>query len=166
MVVQGPGEYSLFDPANKIAVRSIAVGKQPHWAATSGNGKTAYVSNEGSNDLSIVDLASGTVRNVAVGTAPRKVVVQQQAPSSGAGQVSIANFAFTPGELRIVAGQTVTWVNNDGAPHGLSHADGARGSDLLLPGASVSRRYDQAGNYDYICSVHPYMAGKVVVSAR
>ena len=166
VVVQGPGEYSLFDPVTNVAVRSISVGKQPHWAATSGNGRTAYVSNEGSNDLSIIDLTSGTVRTVAVGTAPRKVVVQQQASASGAGQVSIANFAFAPGELRIVAGQTVTWVNHDGAPHGLAHADGAKGSDLLLPGASVSRHYDQAGSYDYICSVHPYMTGKVVVSAR
>ncbi len=169
VVVQGPGEYTLFDVGTLTVLRSIPVGKQPHWAATSGDGRTAYVSNEGSNDLSIIDLASGTVRQVAVGVAPRKVVVQQQAGSAGsagAGRVSIINFAFAPGELRIVAGQTVTWSNDDGAPHGLAHADGARGADLLLPGASVSRRYDQAGSFDYICSVHPYMTGKVVVSAR
>lgn len=166
VVVQGPGEYTLFDVATRAVVRSIAVGKQPHWAATSGDGKAAYVSNEGSNDLSIVDIASGAVRNVAVGTAPRKVVVQQQASAGGASRVSMANFAFAPGDMRIVVGQTVIWTNDDGAPHGLAHADGAKGSDLLLPGASVSRRYDQTGSFDYICSVHPYMVGKVVVVAR
>ena len=169
VVVQGPGELTLFDPATNTVLRSISVGKQPHWAATNAGGTTAYVSNEGSNDLSIVDLASGAVRTVPVGTAPRKVVVQQSAPASagsGAVKVSIANFAFAPGELRIQAGQSVTWVNDDGAPHGLAHADGAKGADLLLPGASVSRRYDTAGSFDYVCSVHPYMTGKVVVSAR
>ena len=36
------------------AVRSITVGKQPHWLALSGDSKTAYVSNEGSNDVSAV----------------------------------------------------------------------------------------------------------------
>ena len=106
------------------------------------------------------------MRSVAVGTALCKVVVQQQASAAGAGQVSIANFAFAPGEVRIVAGQSVTWTNHDGAPHGLADADAAKGSDLLLPGASVSRRYDKAGSFDYICSVHPYMTGKVVVSGR
>jgi plastocyanin len=36
----------------------------------------------------------------------------------------------------------------------------------LLPGASFSRRFDQPGTYDYNCSVHPYMTGRVVVRAQ
>jgi len=39
--------------------RVAAVGKQPHWMAS--DGKTVWVTNEGSNDVSIVDLASGKV---------------------------------------------------------------------------------------------------------
>jgi YVTN family beta-propeller protein len=76
IVVQGPGELLLFDPATNKPARSVAVGKQPHWATASSDGKKAYVTNEGSNDLTIVDLASGQTKTVAVGTAPRKVVVQ------------------------------------------------------------------------------------------
>lgn len=75
-LVQGPGELLLFDPATYKPVRSIGVGKQPHWVTVSGDGKTAYVSNEGSNDVSIVDLASGRMEAVTVGNAPRKLVVQ------------------------------------------------------------------------------------------
>ena len=81
VVVQGPGELLLFDPATNTPVRSIAVGKQPHWATTSADGRTAYVTNEGSNDFTIVDLASGSTRTIAVGNAPRKVVVQPGAAS-------------------------------------------------------------------------------------
>jgi YVTN family beta-propeller protein len=79
VVVQGPGELLLFDPATNMPVRSVAVGKQPHWATTSADGRTAYVTNEGSNDFTIVDLASGSTRTIAVGNAPRKVVVQPSA---------------------------------------------------------------------------------------
>lgn len=81
VVVQGPGELLLFDPATNAPVRSVSVGKQPHWATTSADGKTAYVTNEGSNDFTIVDLASGSTRTIAVGNAPRKVVVQPSAAS-------------------------------------------------------------------------------------
>jgi YVTN family beta-propeller protein len=66
----------LFDPATNKQARSVAVGKQPHWATASGDGKQAYVTNEGSNDVTIVDLATGQTKTIAVGNAPRKVVVQ------------------------------------------------------------------------------------------
>jgi len=166
-VVQGPGELLLFDPQTNAPLRSIAVGKQPHWEA-SADGKTVYVTNEGGNDVSIVDLATGKVTSVPVGKAPRKVVVQRvsaAAPATAA-KVSIANFVFAPATLTIVAGQTVTWTNDDGAPHGLAYKDGAKGTDVLLPGASFSRAYDQPGTFDYLCAVHPYMTGKVTVLAH
>lgn len=79
--------------------------------------------------------------------------------------VSIANFAFEPAEITIALGQSVTWTNNDGAPHGLDFHDGAEGTDLLLPGAGFSRRFDRPGTYDYNCSIHPFMTGRVIVRA-
>jgi YVTN family beta-propeller protein len=84
-VVQGPGELLLFNPATNTAVRSVAVGKQPHWVATTGDGKTAYVTNEGSNDVTVVDLATGRTTTIAVGNAPRKVVVQRMPATAGKG---------------------------------------------------------------------------------
>jgi YVTN family beta-propeller protein len=166
-VVQGPGELQLFDPATNMPLKAIAVGKQPHWMAATSDGKRIYVTNEGSNDVTVVDLASGTTSTIAVGNAPRKVVVLPTAvtaQSSGA-KVSIANFAFAPGEITVAPGSTVTWSNDDGAPHGLAYNDGASGTDVLLPGASFSRTYDKPGTFDYVCAVHPYMTGKVTVRA-
>ena len=162
VVVQGPGELMLFDPATRKGVRSIAVGKQPHWMAPADGGKTFYVSNEGSNDVTVVDLAKGTTKTIAVGNAPRKVVVQ---PADGAAgtRVSIANFAFSPAQLVVAAKTLVTWSNDDGAPHGLAFADGKASNSLLLPGATHARSFDTPGTYDYVCSVHPYMTGRVVV---
>ena len=85
VVVQGPGELLLFDPVTNKPVRSIAVGKQPHWATESADGKSAYVTNEGSNDVTVVNLVNGRTKTIAVGNAPRKVAVQKAAAANGKG---------------------------------------------------------------------------------
>jgi YVTN family beta-propeller protein len=164
-VVQGPGELLLFDPATQKPLRPVAVGKQPHWMAPARDGGVVYVTNEGSNDVTVVDLASGATRTIAVGNAPRKVVVQQGGMRTGAARVSIAHFAFAPGVLEVPVGTPVTWSNDDGAPHGIAYADKAAGTDVLLPGATFARTFDRPGTYDYVCAVHPYMQGKIVVRA-
>jgi YVTN family beta-propeller protein len=164
-VVQGPGELLLFDPATNRPLRTIAVGRQPHWIAASADGRTVYVTNEGSNDVTIVDLARGATASVPVGNAPRKVVVQGVAAAASGAAISIANFAFSPADLVVAPGQRVTWRNDDGAPHGIAFADVAAGNDLLLPGATFERVFDAPGAYAYTCSVHPYMRGRVVVRA-
>lgn len=162
VVVQGPGELMLFDPATQAPSGHIAVGKQPHWVDMLPGGKKMMVTNEGSNDVSLVDLAGGPVVTIPVGNAPRKVAVQHRAGSGGA-KVSIDNFAFGPAQLAINAGDSVTWTNDDGAPHGLAFNDGAPGAAELLPGQSFSRVFAKAGVFDYVCSVHPYMTARVTV---
>lgn len=169
VVVQGPGEVMLFDPATNAPLRSIKVGQQPHWMDASADGKRLFVSNEGANTLSVIDMASGETSTIAVGNAPRKVAVQRLAKVSAAGgaaRVAISNFAFEPAALTIAAGQRVVWSNDDGAPHGVRFGDGAPGQDLMLPGQAFSRVFATAGVFDYVCSVHPYMTARVTVSAR
>jgi plastocyanin len=119
-------------------------------------------------NVTVVDLATGWTATIAGSNVPREVVIQQTAATtvkSGALD-SIANFVFTPGEITIAPGESVTWTNDDGAPHGLEFHDGVAGTDLLLPGASFSRRFDRPGTYDYNCAVHPYMTGRVIVRAQ
>ncbi|MDM0112850.1 plastocyanin/azurin family copper-binding protein [Variovorax sp. J22R133] len=168
-VVQGPGELMLFDPATNAAVRSVPVGKQPHWVDVVPGGKKVLVTNEGSNDVTVVDLAGGASSTIAVGTAPRKVAVQHGLATkvaAGAARVSINNFMFGPMRVSIAPGQAVQWVNDDGAPHGLAFKDGAKGMELILPGQSFSRSFDKPGVYEYVCSVHPYMTASVAVGMQ
>ena len=104
----------------------------------------------------------------AVANATQDVAVQRSAAATmeNGAKVAIINFAFAPAEITITPCESVTWTNDDGAPHGLEYQDGAKGTDLLLPGASFTRRFDRPGTYDYHCSVHPYMTGRVVVRAK
>ena len=164
VVVQGPGELMLFDPATLAPIRSVAVGKQPHWVDILPDGKKVLVTNEGSNDVSVVDLAGGQTTTIAVGVAPRKVAVQHTAITGA--KVSINNFAFEPAQLTATVGESVSWVNNDGAPHGIAFKDGAPGMELMLPGQGFSRSFSKPGVYDYVCAVHPYMTGRVTVRAQ
>jgi plastocyanin len=119
-------------------------------------------------DVTTVDLPTGKTATIGVGNASRKAVVQQTAATTekDGAKVSIVNFEFTPAEITVAPGESVTWTNDDGAPHGLVYQDGAKGTDLLLPGASFSRQFDQPGTYDYSCAVHPYMTGRVIVRAQ
>ncbi len=163
VVVQGPGELMLFDPASRAPLRAIAVGSQPHWVDILPGGKKALVTNEGSNDVSVVDLSGGRTATIAVGNAPRKVAAQHAEPAGA--KVSISNFVFDPAQLTVHAGQRVRWTNDDGAPHGVAFKDGSPGMELMLPGRDFSRVFSKAGMYDYVCSVHPYMTGRVTVLA-
>lgn len=170
IVVQGPGELQFFDPATNAATRRIAVGRQPHWVDASADGAWFFVTNEGSNSVTVVDAASGQTREIAVGNGPRKIALQPPAATAqanhGAKTVSIANFAFMPGDLTIDAGDVIEWTNDDGAPHGLLFRDGAPGEAVLLPGARFSRRFERPGAYAYACSIHPYMTATITVRAK
>jgi YVTN family beta-propeller protein len=163
--VQGPSILAVFNPETNRVEKSIKVGSRPHWVASGPGGKTALTTNEDSNDVSIVDLESGAVTNVPVGNAPRKIAVQTaatQAQSSNR-RISIIGFAFTPALLQVRRGEGVTWVNDDGAPHSVLVKNGVA-SDTVMPGSSYSANFDHPGDYDYLCSIHPYMSGKILVT--
>ena len=165
--VQGPSLLAVFNPQTNSIEKSIKVGSRPHWVAGGPGGKTALTTNEDSNDVSIVDLENGAVTTVPVGNAPRKIVVQTavaQRQSSNR-RVTISGFAFRPALLEVAAGETVTWVNDDGAPHGVAVTN-REASDTVMPGSSYSAIFDRPGSFDYLCSIHPYMSGKIVVIER
>jgi YVTN family beta-propeller protein len=165
--VQGPSLLAVFDAETNRIEKTIKVGSRPHWVASGPGGKTALTTNEDSNDVSIVDLESGAVSNIPVGNAPRKIAVQaasaQQRSSNH--RVTISGFAFTPALLQVSTEETVTWINDDGAPHSIALKN-ARASDTLMPGSSYSAYFDHPGNYDYLCSIHPYMSGNILVISR
>lgn len=77
---------------------------------------------------------------------------------------------FIPSTILVVVGDTVTWVNDDTAAHTVTSGtnpdgpDGKFDSSLFMAGAKFSHTFDAAGVYPYICMVHPWMVGTVVVA--
>ena len=77
--------------------------------------------------------------------------------------VSIANFEFSPADLTVPVGATVTWTNADSAPHSVAWEGEGPDSDTLQQGDSYQRTFDAAGTFPYVCGIHPQMKASVTV---
>jgi plastocyanin len=77
--------------------------------------------------------------------------------------IEIDNFAFTPAALTVTAGTTVTWKNEDDSPHRLGDKNGTFKSAALDTDDTFSHTFAAPGEYPYICTIHPYMVGKIIV---
>jgi plastocyanin len=78
-------------------------------------------------------------------------------------EVSIDNFSFTPMEISIPVGTQVTWINKDDVPHTVISVDHKFKSQALDTDEKFSFTFSNPGTYEYFCSVHPKMTGKIFV---
>jgi plastocyanin len=106
----------------------------------------------------------GLLGLVAVGCGSAAGQPAADAPAAGANPtVAIANLAFSPEELTVPAGTTVTWVWDDGA---IAHnvVGEGWGSEVMTSG-TFAHRFDEPGSYPYVCTLHPNMTGRIVVTS-
>ena len=99
-------------------------------------------------------LVSSALPVVSSGTAP-----------GGAAGVAMVDFTYEPLTLTVKPGTEVIWRNTGVAPHTVTANDGSFDSSLVKRGDSFSHKFETIGTYEYLCSYHPAMVGKVVVSA-
>jgi len=78
-------------------------------------------------------------------------------------EVKIDNFSFTPQEIKVKAGTTVTWTNRDDIPHTVTSTDSLFKSKTLDTDDKFTTTFAKPGTYPYFCSIHPKMTGKVIV---
>lgn len=78
--------------------------------------------------------------------------------------VTILNFKFDADRVEVPVGTKVTWVNKDTTVHTVISKDKSFANS---PGLDTDDNYSyvftKAGTYDYYCSLHPFMTGKIVV---
>jgi len=75
--------------------------------------------------------------------------------------ITIENFSFKPAELKIKKGDTVVWTNQDSSPHQILESNFK--SEKLNNGQSFRFVFETVGTFNYICSIHPSMKGKIIV---
>jgi plastocyanin len=85
--------------------------------------------------------------------------------NAGGPQVLMKDIKFNPDTLKVKAGETVTWTNDDSVGHDVT-ADGfnSGGAGNIEPGKTFTHKFAKAGTYKYVCSVHPGMKGTVKVT--
>jgi len=86
------------------------------------------------------------------------------AEDSAAGvTVKIENFTFSPAELHIAPGTTVTFENADDIPHSIVENDKKFHSKPLDTGDKFTMTFNDPGEINYYCGFHSHMTGKIIV---
>lgn len=93
-----------------------------------------------------------TRRSVSVDAADRPAAV-----------VHIRGFLYMPATVRIRAGETIEWVNDDDAVHTVTAENGGFDSGGIRTGERWRARFDEPGRFPYYCGPHPFMKAVVIV---
>lgn len=120
-------------------------------AGCTGTGSSAGTTAKETTAATAADTASATT--VAVGTNP-----------ASKNEVLIESNTFKPDTITIKAGDTVTWINNETYAHTVKAKNGEFDSGNMATGAKFSFTFGKEGTYDYICGIHTFMTGKVIVT--
>jgi plastocyanin len=103
---------------------------------------------------------------VIISRVARETLVPLPAPTPQAQpHVDIVDYGFVPAQLVVPFGAVVNWINSGDDGHDVS-GDGPGGiwrSGPLAPSERYTRQFGLTGTYDYVCTIHPEMRGKVVV---
>ncbi|HEV7665796.1 MAG TPA: plastocyanin/azurin family copper-binding protein, partial [Chloroflexota bacterium] len=80
-------------------------------------------------------------------------------------QVAVVDNGYVPAQIEIKLGTNVHWVNSGGDGHDVTGTGpgGAWRSGPLGPMDTYQRPFALPGTYDYVCTVHPEMRGRVTV---
>jgi plastocyanin len=112
-----------------------------------------------------------TVLAVGLSMAGSFVYAQGASVTIQPNSATLGDKAYVPNPAEVKVGESVTWTNGDSQIHtATSGAVGAEDSgsvfdsSILSPNATFDFTFDTAGEYDYYCTLHPQMFGKVVVS--
>lgn len=184
VVVQASGSGTYSALAITPASAAIGVGDALQFTATPLDGNGAPLTGlpapsfSSSNSAVISVTTAGGATGVAQGSATITATLTHESRThtataavtvdpagGGSATVTTPNNTFSPERVTIAPGGTVTWQIT-GATHNITFTDIAPPGGSIpntAPGNSVSRTFPVADAYDYECTLHPGMKGRVVV---
>lgn len=83
-------------------------------------------------------------------------------------EVGMQDIAFVPEKVTVKKGGTITWTNNESAPHDVTKMDGpgpdfSSGNGNMQEGDTYEQTFNTPGEIRYVCTVHPGMEGTITV---
>jgi len=115
-------------------------------------------SNGGGGSSSNSSTTTSTTSTTSSSSAPAP------AATGGGGSVTMKSIQFHPASVKVKAGDTVTWTNEDSVGHDVTSKGFKSGSaGGIEPGQSFKHKFAKAGTFTYVCTVHPGMEGTIVV---
>lgn len=82
--------------------------------------------------------------------------------STAPASITIANFDYSGAET-VTVGTTVIVTNEDDVSHTWTSEDDVFDSGSLSQGESFQYTFEEAGEYSFVCSIHPGMSGSITV---
>ena len=115
--------------------------------------------------IALVLAALGTGLAACGGSGDDAAPAAAQPPTSAGGaKVSVQDNTFKPGNIKVKAGDTVTFTNDGAVAHTVTATDGADfDSGTLAPGKTFSFVAAGHGKISYVCTIHPGMQGTIEV---
>jgi plastocyanin len=114
-----------------------------------------------------VSSANGTsVTNMSTGTSTPSISTVSIV--SGSSLPSNGEF-YVPETVETTVGSMINWKNDDFGPHTVTSGDMTTGktgvfdSNIMQKGSTFSFLFDKVGEYDYFCTLHPFMTGRISV---
>jgi plastocyanin len=149
-----------------LAAATVAAAVLVSSCSGSNPSPNAQSSNNAGSQASTTPSMAGHGSDSAPPTTSAAAGSTAEAPTApqGPNAVNISDLKFVPATLTVPVGTSVTWTNNDKEPHAIAAKDGSFHGPEIDTHGSWSFTFATPGSYDYICSIHPFMTGTVVVT--
>ena len=167
-------EFRVFAICSVLLLGSIGLHQNasaeslPEWIK-----KTALWYGEGSiSEMEFLNAIKFLLENDLIDWEEEKVIPENSNSSViiPNGNFDVANTGFyIPLNLEVATGSVVTWINEDSVPHTIQSQDekgtiiGLFNSAPLMTGERFEYNFDEAGVYNYFCSLHPWRVGIITV---
>jgi plastocyanin len=104
------------------------------------------------------DSGGSSSSSSATDNTPAAVTISVQADTTNVGK-------FSPNPATAKVGDTVKWTfDDDTNQHTVTAVDGSFDSGTHSKGDTFTHKFDKAGSFDYHCTLHANMTGKITVS--
>ena len=120
--------------------------------------------------LNIIGMASA-VNNTETISTLKKTNTVNVVIAKGASFPDNKDF-FVPSNLTIEGNTTVIWTNNDTVVHTATSGDPKKGpssqfdSSIIESNKNYNHTFTNVGDFDYYCTLHPFMTGKITVTKQ
>ena len=79
-------------------------------------------------------------------------------------EILIESNSYKPDSVTIKVGESIKWINKDSYNHTVTAKNGEFDSGNIASGAEFSFTFSKEGTYEYICGIHTFMKGTIIVN--